>query len=56
MAELSRASFFAGASSLAISSLAAGPAQAAQVVSAPSSIRDIEHIVIFMQENRSFDH
>jgi phospholipase C len=45
-----------GASAAASESLAGRALGAAAAAKCPSSLRDIEHIVILMQENRSFDH
>lgn len=50
---INRRTFLAGASAGA--GLAAMPARAANAATA-GSIRDVEHVVILMQENRSFDH
>ena len=43
---------------VAISALSSSVARAAQIAPATrtGTIRDIEHIVVLMQENRSFDH
>jgi phospholipase C len=44
-----------GTSTVAVSAAAQGRAAAAPALT-PSSLADIEHVVILMQENRSFDH
>ncbi|WP_035848987.1 phosphocholine-specific phospholipase C [Kitasatospora azatica] len=66
MTELSRRTFMAASASAAAGAAVAGtvgatgaPAAAAATTAAPSStgtITDAQHIVILMQENRSFDH
>jgi len=40
----------------AASALAATPDIAAQVAAAPPKLNDIDHVIILMKENRSFDH
>src|ERR1700761_5190332 len=47
-----------GAAAAAAAGISAGPASAATALSPglTGSIRDIKHVVILMQENRSFDH
>ena len=56
--ELLKAGAALGAVSVAASSVVEGMgvSQAAAANAAPQSINDIEHVVILMQENRSFDH
>jgi len=39
-----------------VDALAALPAAAAEPAAAPASLRSIEHVVVLMQENRSYDH
>src|SRR5471030_2730851 len=54
MSRISRESFLqvgAGAAALALAAAPAG----AQVI-APGRLKDIDHFIILMQENRSFDH
>ena len=45
-----------GAAGLAVSGLEALLSQAAQAAPKHGSMADIDHVIIFMQENRSFDH
>jgi phospholipase C len=59
MPEFSRGTFLRGVSALAATpaALASGVRDAAAAASLPAaSLRDIDHIVILVQENRSFDH
>jgi phospholipase C len=53
--ELLAAGAFVGAASVAVSG-ATGTAGATPLSANPSTLADIEHVVILMQENRSFDH
>ncbi|HKN51244.1 MAG TPA: phospholipase C, phosphocholine-specific [Amycolatopsis sp.] len=52
MAEVSRRTFLAGTGAAALTSVAAAPAS----VGTSGTIADVRHVVILMQENRSFDH
>jgi phospholipase C len=57
MTDVSRGTFIRGLSTLAATPLAFSSVHAAAAAATPgSSLRDIDHIVILMQENRSFDH
>ncbi|MCX5210261.1 phospholipase C, phosphocholine-specific [Kitasatospora sp. NBC_00240] len=59
MPELSRRSFVgatAAAGATALVGLSTTPATAAAAAPAAGSIADVKHVVILMQENRSFDH
>jgi phospholipase C len=50
MVEVSRRAFLAGTGAVALTSLGTGATAAA------GSITDVRHIIVLMQENRSFDH
>jgi phospholipase C len=54
MAELGRRRFLQAAAALAASGIA--PELAAAAGGAPAKLSDIDHIIILMKENRSFDH
>ncbi|MGW4383838.1 phosphocholine-specific phospholipase C [Kitasatospora sp. NPDC004531] len=60
MAELSRRKFMALSASAAVAGAVAGGGAAAPAVAAPEgttgTITDAKHVVVLMQENRSFDH
>jgi len=57
MPEISRRTFIAGAATTAAATAAAGTAAFPEAArAATGTIADVQHIVIFMQENRSFDH
>ncbi|MET8704693.1 alkaline phosphatase family protein, partial [Kitasatospora sp. NPDC004723] len=63
MSDLSRRTFVgatAAAGAAALTGLPATPAQAAAPAPAPArltgTIKDVRHVVVLMQENRSFDH
>jgi phospholipase C len=61
MPQISRRSFIAGSATTAAAMAATGAAEAvalpgAAAAAATATIADVQHIVIFMQENRSFDH
>ena len=58
MADLSRRSLLAGAGTAMLAGLPASIARAAAIAPDVRSgtIADVEHVVILMQENRSFDH
>ncbi|WP_163508479.1 phosphocholine-specific phospholipase C [Fodinicola acaciae] len=51
--EISRRTFLAGAGAAALGMSAGSPAAAGTIT---GSIADVRHIVVLMQENRSFDH
>src|SRR5881397_1569487 len=53
--ELVRAGLAAGAG-LAALPMASGLRAALAAPARPGRLRDVEHVVIFVQENRSFDH
>jgi len=52
---LSRESFLVAGAGATAAALSAGPLTAAELA-APSRLNDIDHFIILMQENRSFDH
>jgi phospholipase C len=54
MAEISRRTFLASAGAAALAGVVAGAEPAA--ASTSGTIADVKHIVVLMQENRSFDH
>src|SRR5262249_4047491 len=62
MAELTRRTFIGGAAAVTGAAAVAAGAPAARAHAAPArrrpagGTRDIKHVVILMQENRSFDH
>jgi len=56
MPEISRRSFIAGTATTAAAVAAATALPEAAATAATGTIADVQHIVIFMQENRSFDH
>src|SRR5215469_6419995 len=62
MAELTRRTFIGGAAAVTGAAAVAAVAPGASALAAPArrrlhgDIRDIRHVVILMQENRSFDH
>ncbi len=53
--EFNRRGVLLGASAIAAASAASGPALAV-TGDAPSKLTDIDHVIILMKENRSFDH
>jgi phospholipase C len=56
-ADINRRRFLSGvAGSAALASLPAGMAEAAAEPRKQGSLDDVEHVVVLMQENRSFDH
>jgi phospholipase C len=50
------ASVMVTAGTLAVAALAMGPVATARAAATPSGIHKIRHVVVIMQENRSFDH
>src|SRR5580698_10975511 len=56
MADLNRRSLIAAAAAAGAASTAAQAASGAVSGGAPSKLSDIDHFIILMKENRSFDH
>ncbi|WP_390624245.1 phospholipase C [Fodinicola feengrottensis] len=56
MAEISRRTFLAGAGAAALAGVGSSTAFAAPAAAATGTIADVKHIVVLVQENRSFDH
>ncbi|WP_431681005.1 phosphocholine-specific phospholipase C [Kitasatospora sp. KL5] len=54
--QLSRRSFVAATAATGAAAAVGLPASAARAAGAAGSIADVKHVVILMQENRSFDH
>jgi len=54
MAQIGRRRFLQGITALTASGMAPQPAAAA--LSPPAKLTDIDHIIVLMKENRSFDH
>jgi phospholipase C len=54
MIEIGRRRFLQGAAALTASGMAPGLAAAA--LGPPAKLSDIDHIIILMKENHSFDH
>ncbi|MEV7177932.1 phosphocholine-specific phospholipase C [Kitasatospora sp. NPDC093679] len=54
--QLSRRSFVAATAATGTAAAVGLPATAARAAGATGSIADVKHVVILMQENRSFDH
>ncbi|MFC5891163.1 alkaline phosphatase family protein, partial [Kitasatospora aburaviensis] len=56
MSELSRRTFVGATAAAGAAALTGLPTAAASAATASGSIADVKHVVVLMQENRSFDH